>query len=348
MKSRVIFAAIVAASVISVPIPVLADVRKGVDAWTQGDFAAAVREWRPLADAGDADAQFNLAQAYKLGRGVPQDLPRAEDLFSRASAKGHMQASDNYGLLLFQRGERAKALPYIRAAADRGEPRAQYLLGISHFNGENVPKDWVRAYALVTLSQQAGLAQAKAALTQMDAYVPLDQRQQAVALAQELRSEADATLARQLTSVDLGASASAPAEVPTQTLRTAPRPPVADPVQSAREVAVTASPATAGADYARPAVRAPAPVAPRPQPAPVRPAVATPTTAPAGTWRIQFGAFGVSANADALWNRVKARPELSDHPRINVSAGGFASQHAAQAACSGLTAAGISCLAVKG
>ena len=55
MKSRVIFAAIVAASVISVPIPVLADVRKGVDAWTQGDFAAAVREWRPLADAGDAD-----------------------------------------------------------------------------------------------------------------------------------------------------------------------------------------------------------------------------------------------------------------------------------------------------
>ena len=63
-------------------------------------------------------------------------------------------------MLLFQRGERAKALPYVSAASDRGDPRAQYLLGIANFNGDNVPKDWVRAYALVTLAQQQGLPQA--------------------------------------------------------------------------------------------------------------------------------------------------------------------------------------------
>ena len=42
----------------------------GVDAWTRGDFPAAVKEWQAGAARGDADAQFNLGQAYKLGKGV--------------------------------------------------------------------------------------------------------------------------------------------------------------------------------------------------------------------------------------------------------------------------------------
>ena len=141
----------------------LADVKTGVDAWSRGDYPAAVREWQPSADKGDPDAQYNLAQAYKLGRGVKPDLRKAEDLFGKAAQQGHLQASDMYGLLLFQRGERAKAMPYVRAAAERGEAPAQYLLGVAHFNGENVPKDWVRAYALTSLALQAGLAQARQA-----------------------------------------------------------------------------------------------------------------------------------------------------------------------------------------
>jgi TPR repeat protein len=163
-----------------------ADVKAGVDAWARGDYPAAVRQWQAPAAKGDADAQFNLGQAYKLGRGVPADLRKAEVLFGLAAQKGHLQASDMYGLLLFQRGERAKALPYVRAAADRGEPRAQYLLGVAHFNGDNVQKDWVRAYALTSLAQQSGVDQAKAALAQMDRYIPLEQRQQAADLAPQL------------------------------------------------------------------------------------------------------------------------------------------------------------------
>ena len=40
--------------------PAQADVKDGVDAWQAGNYQAAVAEWRPLALAGDADAQFNL------------------------------------------------------------------------------------------------------------------------------------------------------------------------------------------------------------------------------------------------------------------------------------------------
>ena len=362
-----------------------ADTKSGVDAWTRGDYPAAVRAWEAEAAKGDADALFNLGQAHKLGKGVPQDLPKAEMLFGQAAAMGHLQASDNYGLLLFQRGERVRSLPYIRAAADRGDPRAQYLIGIAHFNGDLVPKDWVRGYALVSLAQQQGLAQAVSALAQMDQHVPMEQRQQAVALAVELASQAAATRARQLAAADLGSQvptgnpaagdvASPPPRVPARAPSVAS---AGDAVGNARRVAGTDSAATAGADYARPATDAPRPIppaAPRPvaatpppkvaaaappapRPAPLRPAGAA-ATAPAasGMWRIQLGAFGLAANADAVWARVKGRPELAGHPKLNVKAGaviklqagGYASQAAAQAACSKLQAAGFACLAVKG
>ncbi len=131
--------------------PALADVKAGVDAWTAGDFSRAVVEWQGPAAAGDPDALFNLAQAYRLGRGVEVDNARARRLYEDAARLGHVKAADNYGLMLFQEGEQEKAMPLIRAAADRGDPRAQYVLGLSHFNADYAPRDWVRAYALMTL-----------------------------------------------------------------------------------------------------------------------------------------------------------------------------------------------------
>lgn len=371
-RKLLIGTAILAAAVIPVGIA-KADTKAGVEAWTRGDYPGAVREWQAQAAKGDADATFNLGQAYKLGKGVPQDLAKAEELFGQAAAMGHIQASDNYGLLLFQRGDRQKALPFIRAASDRGDPRAQYLLGLAHFNGDLVTKDWVRAYALVSLAQQQGLPQATPALTQMDQYVPMEQRQQAVQLATELQSQADATRARQLAAVDLGASASAaPSPVQAVPLRAPTTTSAQDTVNSARRVAGTDSPATAGADYARPALATPAPrpvtrppqvaaaTPPPPQPAPRTSVAASPAPAPtapvaSGPWRVQLGAFGVSANADAMWNRVRGRPELAGHGRIDqragavtkLQAGGFASEAAARSACGRLVAAGFTCIAVR-
>jgi len=374
--------------------PALADVKAGVDAWSRGDYATAIKEWRPPAEKGDADAQFNLAQAYKLGRGVPRDLAKAEELFGKAAEQGHLQASDNYGLLLFQRGEHARAMPYVRAAASRGDPRSQYILGLAHFNGDGVEKDWVRAYALVSLAQQAGLQQAIPALAQMDQHIPIEQRQQSVALATQLAAEAQATRQRQLASADLAgpmrpAGSSGVASSMSSPAITAPSAIPRMPViaSAERELAAAGSQGgtsygtppglpgqgAAGADFTRPArapvVTAPArpaiasaPVTPpatariaTPAPAPVAaPAASAPRTA-SGPWRVQFGAFGVAGNAEALWSRLRSRPELAGHGRIlepagrltKLQAGGFASQDEAQAACARLTAAGFTCIAVR-
>ena len=144
--------AIVAAGLLAMPGMALADVNAGVAAWEQGDYAAAVAQWREPAAQGDADAQFNMGQAYRLGRGVEQNTRQAEVYYAKAAAQGHLKAADNLGLLLFQGGRQQEAMPYVLDAASRGDPRAQYLLGIAHFNGDLVARDWVRAYALITLA----------------------------------------------------------------------------------------------------------------------------------------------------------------------------------------------------
>ena len=172
--------------------PVLADVKTGVDAWQRGDFAVAVKEWRPAADQGDSDAQFNLGQAYRLGRGVPADLRIAQSWFQKAAAKGHEQAQANLGLILYEGGKRREALPWIRKAADRGDPRAQYVLGIELTNGDLIAKDWPRAYALMTRAAAQGLPAAARSLGQMEQFVPADQRQKGIALARQIERGAPA------------------------------------------------------------------------------------------------------------------------------------------------------------
>lgn len=364
-RASVCLLALVAATPAS---PALADVKQGVDAWSTGDYVRAVKEWQGPAQAGDPDAMFNLAQAYKLGRGVPRDLSRAEFLYEQAAAKGHLGASDNYGLILFQKGERAKAMPYIVAASDRGDPRAQYLLGLAYFNGDQVPRDWVRAYALVSLAQQAGLEQAKGALAQMDQHVPLADRQRSVPLAAELAARAEQTRERQIATADLGG---------TPALSVAPdagAPTIAsaqDAVAQASRVANGSSPAQAGADYTRTPQTAtirtqpPKPTGAVPTVAaaidqqPSRTASSSPasTAAPArsGPWRVQLGAFGVAGNAEKLWQKVKDRPELAGHTRLltpagrltKLQAGGFASSGDAEAACARLKAGGFTCLPTR-
>jgi hypothetical protein len=355
--------------------PALADVKAGVDAWSRGDYALAVREWQGPAEAGDPDALFNLAQAYRLGRGVPVDEARAETYYARAAAKGHVQAADTYGLLLFQSGRRELALPYVEDAARRGDPRSQYLLGIAYFNGDLVSKDWVKAYALLTLANSTGLPQAAPALAQMDQSVPLAQRQQAAGLAEQMRTAADAARGRELAAAELAAG---PSEVVTSSAPPVPTPSSRIPrpipqvavspsiaaaraaVAEASRVTGTASPAEAGADFARPNAPPPPPVAvarPEPTPAPA-PAARTPPPPPVsartsgGPWRVQLGAFSVAGNADKLWARLSGRPELAGRTKLTVpagrvtklQAGGFATEAQAESACRALKSGGQDCL----
>ena len=111
------------------PLPAQS-VKAGIEAWQKSDYSAAVAIWRPLAENGDADAAFNLGQAYRLGRGVPTNLGAAQSWFERAARKGQSLQEFMRGVIvdfawrpsnedvLLQAREHARALRSSITAAD--------------------------------------------------------------------------------------------------------------------------------------------------------------------------------------------------------------------------------------
>jgi cell division septation protein DedD len=322
-----------------------ADVKAGVDLWQRGDFAAAVAEWRPLADNGDADAQYNLGQAYKMGRGVPADVHIAQTWYEKAAQQGHPQAAGNLGIILFQSGQQERAIPWLKMAADADDPRAEYVLGTALFNGDlaSAGKDWVRAYALMSRAAAQGFPPAASNLRQMDELVPEAQRRQGLALAAEMERKAGGPSRpvriagqpgpRTVISRENALASTMPAPAP---VRGAQGRAMAEPPAEGPPVAVHRG--------------APAPVVHRnaepPAPAPVAVASA------GGGWRIQLGAFSSPAGAHRAWDGVRGRlgglqPLYGAAGAVTrLQAGPLPNRAAAERACAAAKAAGSACFPV--
>ena len=204
-----------AAALLATAVPAPAQsVKAGIDAWQRADYAAAVGIWRPLAEADDADAAFNLGQAYRLGRGVPTNLAAAQTWLERAARKGHVDAQTTLGLLLFDTGNRVGGMRWLKSAAEQGEPRALLIYGTALFNGDGVVRDPVLAYAFVSRAAAQGLAPARETLAEMDQIIPLDQRQKGVALARSKAAPAKVALAKPPTKTPTKAMPNRPAATP--------------------------------------------------------------------------------------------------------------------------------------
>ena len=76
-----------------------ADFNKGLTAAQSGDFATALKEWKPLAEEGNAVAQNNLGLMYHNGWGVPQDYKEAARLYRLAAEQGDADAQGNLGVM---------------------------------------------------------------------------------------------------------------------------------------------------------------------------------------------------------------------------------------------------------
>jgi TPR repeat protein len=105
--------------------PLRADFKAGLAAYDRGDFRAALQEWQPIAERGDANAQFNVGLLYASGKGVDQD--------SRQAAE------------------------WYRKAADQGVGAAQYNLGVMYANGDGVTRDVHEAVRWLQKASDAGI-----------------------------------------------------------------------------------------------------------------------------------------------------------------------------------------------
>ena len=104
-------AAVLLLSLALAPAAARADTAAGRQAYTAGDYEAAVREWQPLAEAGDHQAAYGLGMAWQI------------------------------------MGQPAQSVPWYEQAARADVTEAQILLGTIYARGGDVPRDLVRAYA---------------------------------------------------------------------------------------------------------------------------------------------------------------------------------------------------------
>lgn len=121
----------------------------GAAAYTNGDYATALRDFRSLADRGHAVAQYNLGRMYYDGRGVPQNFAEALRSFQLAAAQGHAGAENSLGAL-YLAGEgvdqnTAEALRWYRLAAEQGYAIAQHDLGSLYITGRYMPQNLAEA-----------------------------------------------------------------------------------------------------------------------------------------------------------------------------------------------------------
>ena len=79
-----------------------ADFEAGMRAANLRDYAGALRAWRPLAEAGEARAQYHLGMLYEEGRGVGRDYTTAARWYRAAAGQGHAQAQNALAILIVQ------------------------------------------------------------------------------------------------------------------------------------------------------------------------------------------------------------------------------------------------------
>ncbi len=122
---------------------------EGLAAYRKGDYATALRELRPLANQGDAVAQFNLGVSYANGEGVTQDAREAVRWYQKAADQGNANAQFNLGVS-YANGEGVTkdaraAVRWYQKAADQGDADAQFNLGWMYRNGQGVTQDAAEA-----------------------------------------------------------------------------------------------------------------------------------------------------------------------------------------------------------
>ena len=104
--------------------PAGAGFEEGLAAFYRFDYRTALAEWRPLAEAGDPDAQYQLGIMYYRGEGVVQDY--------------------------------REAAAWYRSAAEQGDTEAQLNLGLMYAQGLGVSQDYVQAYKWFDLAMLYG------------------------------------------------------------------------------------------------------------------------------------------------------------------------------------------------
>ena len=147
------FAAVVVLALLLLPAVAMAGPPTGgLAAFHRRDFQTAVKIWQPLAEQGNAHAQFDLGVMYERGLGVEQDYAEAMKWYRKAADQG--DAHGQHGIAkLYSIGDGVpqdyvEAMKWDRKAADQGYANAQFTLGVNYYAGRGSQQDYGEALKL--------------------------------------------------------------------------------------------------------------------------------------------------------------------------------------------------------
>jgi hypothetical protein len=137
-----------------------ADLEKGLAAYDVGDYEASLAECQPLADEGNATAQFCVGRLYANGFGVPMNDDLALRWYGLAAEQGYSEAQFNLGLMHANgwgvEMNDQEAAKWYRLAAEQGFIEAQTSLAMLCHKGRGVEQNLIEAYKWYGIAIQLG------------------------------------------------------------------------------------------------------------------------------------------------------------------------------------------------
>ncbi len=142
------------------PAILSADLQKGLDAYSEADYATSLAECQPLADKGITEAQFCVGRLYASGFGVAMNDELALKWYGLAAANGHAEAqfslavmhANGWGVPMND----VSAANYYRMAAEQGFVQAQKGLAFSYVQGAGVEPSQIKAFMWYDLAARNG------------------------------------------------------------------------------------------------------------------------------------------------------------------------------------------------
>ncbi len=136
-----------------------ADLKSAKRAYERKDYPAALKEFRPAAEQGNAEAQLYLGKMYIMGQGILKDPDEAVKWFKASAEQGNADAQFFLGsYFLLPHTNVADGVKWLRLSAEQGQQDAQLFLGKTYLQGDkDLPRDPVQADMWLRLAAKNNL-----------------------------------------------------------------------------------------------------------------------------------------------------------------------------------------------
>ena len=136
-----------------------------------GDYTAAAKDLRPLAEKGDAEAQYLAAGLFRAGKGVIKSDEQAEKYYQLSAKQGYMPAIIGLADFYEERKLYDKEFKLLQSACENDEKQLKsdigFVLGRLLFEGKGVEQDIERGWETIyTASTQTKSEEYEAYMTE--------------------------------------------------------------------------------------------------------------------------------------------------------------------------------------